>query len=207
MTKPVLYYVYDPMCSWCWGYHPTWQLLQQNLAGAVNINYSLGGLAPDSYEPMAIEMQQFLQQTWQKIASQLGTRFNFDFWQLCQPRRSTYPACRAALLAREAGLEQEMYYAIQRAYYLEAKNPSNDEVLVQLAKGLGMDEQEFAENLNSQSTKQKLITEIEETRQLPISGFPSLVLQVEEQHYSIAIDYVDWQSSYQQIAKLIDSSI
>jgi len=101
-----LFYVHDPMCSWCWGYRPTWQVLQQALKQrfpTLTINYLVGGLATDSNDPMPRDMQQLLKQTWQKIADQLDTTFNFDFWDLCQPRRSTYPACRASLVAREFG--------------------------------------------------------------------------------------------------------
>ena len=74
-------------------------------AGCVNtdklsIEYKVGGLAPDSDEPMPLDMQQFLQQTWHRIEQQLGTKFNHDFWHTAQPRRSTYPACRAVLVAK-----------------------------------------------------------------------------------------------------------
>ncbi|MFT6977114.1 MAG: putative protein-disulfide isomerase, partial [Shewanella psychromarinicola] len=27
MPNTTLYYVHDPMCSWCWGYRPTWDTL------------------------------------------------------------------------------------------------------------------------------------------------------------------------------------
>ena len=110
-----LIYVYDPMCSWCWGYKPTWLALQQQLneqIPSLKIDYRLGGLAPDSDVAMPQDMQQFLSQTWHKISAQLGTEFNHGFWQECQPRRSTYPACRACLIAREFGLEQAMILAI-----------------------------------------------------------------------------------------------
>ncbi|MGS0696551.1 DsbA family protein [Shewanella sp. 0m-4] len=206
MNLAILYYVYDPMCSWCWGYRQTWLGLQSNLQvdfPELNIEYRLGGLAPDSDEPMPEEMQQFLVQTWSKIALQLGTAFNFDFWQQCKPRRSTYPACRAALLARESGLEKEMLLAIQQAYYLEAKNPSDDATLVELANKLGLDSTQFAIALNSDETRAMLEGELNRTRHLPIQGFPSLVLLVNGELYSIEIDYQNNQSSYQQIAALL----
>ncbi|MGS0677332.1 DsbA family protein [Shewanella sp. 30m-9] len=206
MNLAILYYVYDPMCSWCWGYRQTWLGLQSKLQvdfPELNIEYRLGGLAPDSDEPMPEEMQQFLVQTWSKIALQLGTAFNFDFWQQCKPRRSTYPACRAALLARESGLEKEMLLAIQQAYYLEAKNPSDDATLVELANKLGLDSTQFAIALNSDETRAMLEGELNRTRHLPIQGFPSLVLLVNGELYSIEIDYQNNQSSYQQIAALL----
>ena len=208
MNLANLYYVYDPMCSWCWGYRPTWLALQSQLQTAypeLNIEYRLGGLAADTDEPMPAEMQQFLQRTWQQIAKQLDTEFNFDFWQNCQPRRSTYPACRAALLAREMGLEQEMILAIQQAYYLEALNPSDPDTLINLAGKLGLDESLFAQALQSEETKIKLDEEISRTRHLPIEGFPSLVLLVNGEFFLIALDYQNWQTSFKQISALLDS--
>jgi putative protein-disulfide isomerase len=32
VTKPTLYYVYDPMCSWCWGYKPVWLQIKEAVA-------------------------------------------------------------------------------------------------------------------------------------------------------------------------------
>lgn len=206
MNLAILYYVYDPMCSWCWGYRSTWLALQSQLQTAypeLSIEYKLGGLAPDSDDPMPDEMQQFLQQTWNKIAEQLDTQFNFNFWRDCQPRRSTYPACRAALLARDVGLEQEMIHAIQRAYYLEAKNPSDNATLIQLAVNLGLDAELFAHALDSEVTKRKLEEEVSRTRHLPIQGFPSLVLLVNGEFCFIELDYKNSQTSYRQIASLL----
>ena len=94
MAKPILYYIYDPMCSWCWGYQPTWLLLQQQLESRIQIHTLVGGLAEDSNALMPETMQDFLQETWHKISAELGTQFNFNFWSQCQPKRSTYPACR-----------------------------------------------------------------------------------------------------------------
>lgn len=202
MTKPILYYIYDPMCSWCWGYRPTWLALQEQLQTTLlEIQYRVGGLAPDSDEPMPDAMQTFLAQTWQKISSELGTQFNLDFWQQCKPRRSTYPACRAILIAREAGLEQALCFAIQQAYYLHAKNPSDNELLVELAVSVGLNGALFEQQLNSVELHQQLLNEIELVRKMPIQGFPSLVLAVNDQLFSISIDYQDWQSSYDAIIK------
>ncbi|MGB1200111.1 MAG: DsbA family protein [Cognaticolwellia aestuarii] len=191
------------MCSWCWGYAPTWQRLQRELASEVDIIYGLGGLAEDSDVLMPEAMQVFLQQTWRKIAQQLGTEFNFDFWQHCQPRRSTFPACRATLIAREFGKEQEMLTAIQHAYYLQAKNPSNLDTLQALAVDIGLDGYDFLQKLKSQSVDEQLMAEINKMRSLPINGFPALVLVKEQLLIPIPIDYQDWRKSFEIIMKKI----
>jgi putative protein-disulfide isomerase len=194
--KPILYYIYDPMCSWCWGYRLTWLLLQAKLESVVRVNTMVGGLAEDSNVPMPETMQYFLQQTWHKISAELGTQFNFDFWSQCQPKRSTYPACRAVIIARQYQKEQAMCLAIQDAYYLNAKNPSEVTTLIKIATSIGLNGDLFAQQINSDKLKQQLDHEITRVRAMPIQGFPSLVLSVDGELFPIRLDYKNWQTSY-----------
>ena len=44
--QATLYYVHDPMCSWCWGFAPVWQEVRERLTDSpVQVKYLLGGLA------------------------------------------------------------------------------------------------------------------------------------------------------------------
>lgn len=196
MAKPILYYIYDPMCSWCWGYQPTWLLLQQQLESRIQIHTLVGGLAEDSNALMPETMQGFLQETWHKISAELGTQFNFNFWSQCQPKRSTYPACRAVIIARQYQKEQAMCLAIQEAYYLHAQNPSEMATLIKIATSIGLDGDLFSQQINSDKVKQQLMNEITRVRAMPIQGFPSLVLAVDAELYPIRVDYKNWQTSY-----------
>ena len=204
MQNTTLYYVYDPMCSWCWGYRKTWLMLEQALKPFVTVKYRLGGLAPDCHQPMSQQMKSHLQQTWRTISKQLNVDFNFDFWLKCHPRRSTYPACRAALIARKFDTEAQMYFAIQQAYYLNAQNPSDDETLISLAHDIGIPSDEFATLLNSPQIQDELLTEIERVHQWPITGFPSLILMHEGHVTAIEINYKQWQDTFSRIKQLLD---
>ncbi|TEU21809.1 MAG: DsbA family protein, partial [Gammaproteobacteria bacterium] len=102
MNSATLFYIHDPMCSWCWGFNNTWNQVKESLPSSTNIQYVLGGLAPDNNEPMNNEMRKYIQKNWQKIEMTIpGTKFNYDFWEKCTPKRSTYPACRAVIAVRE----------------------------------------------------------------------------------------------------------
>jgi len=199
MNSSKLVYVYDPMCSWCWGYKKTWQKLQTRLAGLIDIEYRVGGLAPDTSEPMPLSMQQFLQQTWQRIAHQTGADFNFDFWKHCQPKRTTYPACRAALVARRYDKEQAMLEAIQHGYYLNAQNPSEINCLIGFAVSINIPKDEFIHLLQSKEIEQQLQNELHYVHRLPVQGFPSLVLISGQQIFSIAVDYQNEKTTYHQV--------
>lgn len=189
MSMPTLYYVHDPMCSWCWGFQPTWNRLLQQLPSSVSVKRLVGGLAPDSYEPMPEEMRHYLQQTWRRIETELDRPFNHDFWRNNIPRRSTYPACRAVIAARQHGLETEMIEAIQKAYYLDARNPSDLQVLKSCASQVGISEKVFVEAMDSAELEYQLQTEIAQARSMPINGFPSLILESEGQRLALPLDY------------------
>jgi len=189
-----LYYFHDPMCSWCWGFAPVWQQLRDNLSSDIALEYIVGGLAPDNDEPMPAEMQLKLQQTWQRIQDSIpGTAFNFEFWNVCQPRRSTYPACRAVLATKNLALEKEqaMISAIQHAYYLQTCNPSDVEVLIQCAVDIGLDKESFTTEFQSKAVEQQLLENIALYREYSSAGFPSLVLKTESTLQPIRIDYND----------------
>ena len=185
-----LFYIHDPMCSWCWGFQPTWLEIQAKLASTIEVEYVMGGLAADSDEPMPIETQQMVKAAWSRIQKTLGANFNFDFWDKNIPRRSTYPACRAVLSAKRQDKEMEMINAIQHAYYLKALNPSDDDVLIGLADELKLDVDRFVQDLNSTKIQSELNKQVQLSRSLTQRGFPSLVLKHNGQYYFIRHDYI-----------------
>jgi putative protein-disulfide isomerase len=189
-----LYYAHDPMCSWCWAFRPVWDHVCGALGADIEITRLLGGLAPDSAAPMPQQMQEVLQATWQNIQSRVpGIEFNYDFWTRCKPRRSTYPACRAVIAAARQGdaNDEAMTRAIQRAYYLEARNPSDDGTLIDLARATGLDHDRFSRDLNSTETREALHRHVAQCRRLNISGFPSLLVQREGIIRRVPVEYND----------------
>ena len=201
----MLYYVHDPMCSWCWGFAPVLGQLLKRLPVDVQVTRLLGGLAVDSDQPMPLALQQTIAATWRRIQERIpATQFNFDFWTQCAPRRSTWPACRAVIAARQQGEEFDarMTRAIQQAYYTQARNPSDEMTLIELAVQLGLDEQAFARALSGEPVQQQLLMEIERTRQLHATSFPGLVLEAAGNIWPIPVNYNDSAPMLEMIAGL-----
>lgn len=161
------------MCSWCWGFAPVLAHLEAAFP-SVAVEIVLGGLAPDSDQPMEDATRAYIQQAWRDVHARSGAEFNFDFWEQCAPRRSTYPACRAVVIARRFGLERAMFEAIQRAYYLQARNPSEAETLANLAAALGLDRDDFLLALQAEDTQAELEVDFQKRRKLGAHSFPSL---------------------------------
>jgi putative protein-disulfide isomerase len=194
VEQAVLYYAHDPMCSWCWGFSPVLRNLTAGLPEHVAFRRLLGGLAQDTEAPMPAEMQQRIQATWRRIRETIpAAEFNFDFWTHCNPRRSTWASCRAVIAARCQGAryDKQMTTAIQHAYYLQARNPSDKTTLIELAGELGLNVELFIEALDSPATQQELGLEMQQCATLRASSFPALVLQDGTSQWHIPIDYHD----------------
>ncbi|MFT6714237.1 MAG: putative protein-disulfide isomerase [Planctomycetota bacterium] len=171
-----LLYVVDPMCSWCYGFKAALDEVLPELNPNVEAELVMGGLAPDSDEPMDEETRTYVQQAWHAVAKQTGVSFNHDFWAQCEPRRSTYPACRAVIVAREVDLAWEMLAAIQRAYYLEARNPSDEDTLVALAEELGIDGEGFRGRFREPEIEAALQAHLRLRTQLRAVSFPTIAM-------------------------------
>lgn len=191
ITENKLYYIHDPMCSWCWAYQPILMEVRKALDDRISIGNILGGLAPDTDVAMPLAMRNQIEAYWRRIEQEVGTTFNFDFWQKADviPRRATYPACRAVIAAALQGCEDAMIEMIQKAYYTRAMNPSDETTLLQLANELALDLDRFEVDLKSEKVQQILERQVAFSRSLPIQGFPSWVLESEGKYYPIPLDY------------------
>jgi len=201
-----LYFYHDPMCSWCWGYRPVSDQVMASLPSNVQLIKIVGGLAPDSDAPMPENLLEGLPKAWKRIHELLGTEFNFDFWTKCKPRRSTYPACRSVLAAGIQNHYDEMIDAIQRAYYLRAMNPSDLETLELLASEIGLDAEKFAKDIRSVEIEEELQRQVDFSRQSPIDGFPSLVMDIDGQLITVTRDYKNPQPTLDHIDRLISGT-
>ena len=87
--------------------------------------------------------------------------------------------------------DEIMTKAIQQAYYQQARNPSDESVLIALAGEVGLDVQRFSHDFHDPQTHKLLIDEIAATQQLGVDSFPSLVLQKYKKIWHIPVDYND----------------
>jgi putative protein-disulfide isomerase len=180
MANSSLIYVHDPMCSWCFGFSKTFQTLLNELPAGINVKRLLGGLAPDSNEPMSEPTRNMVRQNWQHIEQAI-----------------------AGVLQGEA-FDDLMTQKIQQAYYQQARNPSDDSTLIELAAEIGLDQQAFSDDLASNETQQSLLEEISQSRSLGVNGFPSLVLECNGRYELIQTNYTKADSMLSQINILLN---
>jgi len=204
-----LYYIHDPMCSWCYAFDRELKKIESNLPTSIHLVKIVGGLAPDSMDPMPDSLAITIQANWKKIEQTVPhIKFNFDFWEKNQAIRSTYPSCRAVLAAKNqsANFEDKMIAQIQWAYYQNAENPALDTVLIHCAKQIGLDKQLFISDYKSEEINNQLRVQLQFCRDLGISSYPSLCLEIDKKIWLLKIDYNNASYVIQQILKILEKA-
>ena len=201
-----LLYIMDPMCSWCYGFQPE---LAQFLASnpSAEVDWILGGLAPDTKQPMDHSLRGTIAAYWYQIEKQTQVTFNHDFWALNTPYRSTYPACRAVIAAQTLlgrGAEK-MVQAIQSAYYQQAQNPSLNDTLLACAQSIGLEEHVFSAALSSAEIEQTFQQHLLITQQLQVNGFPALFFITNDQHaYPLTLGFCQAAELEQRLTSIYE---
>ncbi|OCQ23839.1 hypothetical protein A7985_07835 [Pseudoalteromonas luteoviolacea] len=184
-------YVMDPMCGWCYGFQPELEQFLRKYPSA-HVDWIMGGLAPDTNQPMPEELRQTISAYWHQIESKTQVSFNHDYWQLNTPYRATYLACRAVIAAQRISKSnaQKMVKAIQSAYYQHAKNPSLKETLIECANSIEISGDDFVKTLNAQETEALFQQHLGIAQQLRVSGFPALFyIDKKNQAYPLTLGF------------------
>ena len=67
------------------------------------------------------------------------------------------------------------YEAVQQAYYLEARDPSDTATLIALASEIGLNEAQFQQDLDSSLVQETFDAELAQVRSFGVTGFPAVI--------------------------------
>lgn len=179
MNGSTLWYVADPMCSWCWGFSPVIEAIRLEFSGQLAIELLVGGLRAGTIEPLTPEKRAEILHHWHNVQRVSGQPFTFED---AMPEGFVYdtePACRAVVSASFIDRASAFPYlaAIQYAFYVKQANVTQPTVLIQLATDLGLPAAQFSRVLTSTAARQATQNHFRQVSQWGVSGFPSILAQ------------------------------
>lgn len=179
MSPPLLWYVADPMCSWCWGFSPVIEALRETWRDRLKIALVLGGLRPGTTTPMTAAARDEILHHWHQVHERTGQPFRFDGALPPGFIYDTEPASRAVVTV--GGLDPSkifaMFKAIQSAFYATGRDVTQTAALAELATGLGIDAAAFLAAFDSDAARARTQAHFTQARKAGARGFPTLILQ------------------------------
>jgi putative protein-disulfide isomerase len=87
-------YIADPMCSWCYGFHPAISAFAERFAAELPLRLMMGGLRAGNREAMGAADKDYVRQAWARVGAATGQPFDMSFFAREDFTYDTEPACR-----------------------------------------------------------------------------------------------------------------
>ena len=191
MNGKTLWYLADPMCSWCWGFAPVIEAIRQNYSDRLNVELVLGGLRPGTKAPMGSAQHEEILHHWQAVQRQTGQPFRFEGALPEGFIYDTEPASRAVVAISAINPETTFpfFKAIQSAFYVEQADVTRPDVLALLAISVGVDAQHFLQVFESDATRSQTLAHFHKARLWGVHAFPTVIVQNEAGYSQLARGY------------------
>ena len=172
-----LAYFASPMCSWCWGFSPVLQQINQDFAKQLNVRLVLAPFRIDTTAPMDNDLRDYVLQQWHNVHHTTGQKFDFSFEMNPEFIYDTKPACRAikAFSKQQSEQELEFMHTIQAAFYTNNLDITNEDVLVDLLTNYEIDTGLFIKDLHAKKINSLLEEDFNYCQQLGVQGYPTLI--------------------------------
>ena len=203
MSDLEIIYVDDPMCSWCWGFAPVLDAMRAEYDAQAAFRVVVGGLRPGPQaQSMDDRTKAMIRSHWEHVEEASGQPFNFAFFDREGFLYDTEPAARAVVAVRQMAPAQEFAFfkTLQRAFYAENVDITQEAHYGPLLAEHGLDETTFLGTFHDEATRQATLQDFAHAYQWGIGGFPSVVLRKADQLALLTAGY----QPYPNLAPLID---
>jgi len=178
----------DVMCPFCYIGKRRFENALQNFEhkDEIEIEWKSFQLNPDLETDPTVNIDQYLadKKGWTidyarqlnaqvtQMAAEVGLTYNFDKAIVA----NSFNAHRFSHLAKKHGLGAEAEEQLFKAYFTDGKNIDDKDTLIELGKGLGIDDDEIKHTLDNNFYADDVKHDIAEAQYLGIQGVPFFVL-------------------------------
>jgi putative protein-disulfide isomerase len=214
IMQPVLIYCYDAYCGWCYGFSTIIKRIAIELKDNMHTEVLSGGMIlPEKPTPI-IHSAGFIQKAYKTVEERTGAKFGEDYlWHIFNPEQSDWfpdslkPAI-AMCIFKDYYPDQQAEFAadLQYAHHFEGRDLTDNESYRHLLTKYDIPEEEFYAKISSNEYAEKARYEFALVKQLKVTGFPTVFIQVDEtRFYLVARGFTDYDSLSKNIHSVLSS--
>lgn len=181
--RPTLYYVFDPLCGWCYGFSPVLQQVLAQYGASLNVQVVGGGLALGPNRRTMAELRQYVAGSIPRLEQLTGVRFGQPWLQLLNTndtlRMDSEPPCRALGVVKQLAPDKAVPFAqrLLKAYFVEGNTFQSVDHFQPLCVDVGVDFPSFSAQYTAPGASALAEADFRLAAVLGATGFPTLVWQ------------------------------
>jgi putative protein-disulfide isomerase len=213
---PTIYYCYDAYCGWCYGFSPIINRVFEEYRQVMAFEVLSGGMIlPETAQPVSV-MAGYIQKSYKTVEQRTGIRFGEDWlWHIFHPDESDwYPSSEKPAVALcvfrdyHPDLCVPFSAELQYALHYEGRDLTDDEAYRHLLEKYGIPETEFYHKLHDPGYKEKAYEEFALVKQLKVTGFPTVFLQVSgTKFYLLSRGYTDYPTLKKNLDEVLNDMV
>lgn len=186
-----LIYCYDAYCGWCYGFSPVIRKIAGDYSDKFEFEVLSGGMILPEQPRHISATASYIRDAYKTVEEYSGVTFGPDYlWHIFNPDQSDwFPHSEKAAIAlcvfKEYLPAQQVQIAsdLQYALHFEGRDLTDDEAYRHLLPKYGVPESEFYAKLKDAGYKEKAYYEFALVKQLKVTGFPTVLLQVSDSKF------------------------
>jgi putative protein-disulfide isomerase len=212
MIQPTIYYCYDAYCGWCYGFSKVITRIANEYKDEAVFDVLSGGMIFEEKLRHISAIAPFVQKAYKNVEELTGIEFGKDYlWHMFNADKSdwypesTTPAIALCIL-KEYLPEQAVFMAADLQYALnyEGRDLTDKEAYRHLLEKYNVPAYEFYTKLASEEYKEKAYYEFALVKQLNVTGFPTVFMQVtDSKFYLLGQGYTDYDTLKGRIDKVL----
>ncbi len=210
--NPVLIYCYDAYCGWCYGFSEVMKKMYSEYKSTLEFEVLSGGMIlPEEAMPISVTAK-YIEGAYKRVEELTGAKFGDDYlWHIKYPGQSDWfpnsekPAI-ALCVFKDYFPDLQISFAtdLQYALHFEGRDLTDDESYRVLLEKYNIDAGDFYEKLDDEKYKEEAYYEFALCKQLNVTGFPAVFLQLSEtKFYQVAKGYTPFESLDERIKNVL----
>lgn len=195
VERPTLHYFQDTLCGWCYGFGPTIMRVADEWSEHLDVVVYSGGMITGDNTRALSEMADFIREARKRVEETTGVSFGDTFLHGLLTRQDivldSEPPARALETMRALRPESTIAFShrLQSALYADGLDMNSEATYRKLAAEAKLDAEQFVHVMNSSEIHDAVADEFEYVSSLGIGGFPTVLLEIEDNVHMLAHGY------------------
>nr|WP_223155209.1 ClpXP adapter SpxH family protein [Alkalibacillus aidingensis] len=173
LNKPVeIYYFIDPLCPECWSFEPYIKKLAIEYGCYFKLRSVVTG--PKKTDITSFKRSSWRQRQKSKLSLSRSREDQVKTDHISSPILTSLAIKAAELQGQRLGTK--FLRKLQEYLFLDQKNISDEDVLMEVAQKVNLDVEEFEKDLHSKTAKKALQCDIHVAKEMEVEQIPTIVL-------------------------------
>jgi putative protein-disulfide isomerase len=206
-AKDTIYYVFDPMCGWCFGFSGVIKQAAKDYQNDFEFVAISGGMVVGEREGPIGDFADYILGAYKRVEDMAGVKFGEPYLAQLKTKTlyssSVVPSIALAVF-REFLPSRTIEFAgsLQDAMFVHGKDLRDDSVYVEMVKPYGIDPNIFIEKLHEASYKEKAFEGFQQSANFGVQGFPAVLGNRKGKYYNLTNGYSSKKELYAVLDKL-----